>query len=224
MRHPAAVPVGFWRSVGNSINGFAVESALDEIAQALGADPLALRQSLLAGDPRSLNVLNTAAALGGWGTPLPAGHARGLAFSASFGSITAQVAEISQPAAGTIKVHRVSCAIDCGAAINPDSVVAQMEGGIHHGLSAALWGQVTFQNGQASARNFSDYRMLRLSESPAIAVQIIQSGAALGGVGEPGVPPVAPAIANAYARLTGQRIRTLPFFPAPPAEARAGRG
>lgn len=213
LQHPAPVPVGFWRSVGHSINAFVVESAIDELAAAAGMDPLAFRQRLLVGNPRVLAVLNAAASLAGWGTPLPAGHARGLALSVSFGSVGAQVVEISQPVAGSLKVHRVACAIDCGRAINPNSVEAQMQGGIIHGLSAALWGQVTFKGGTASARNFSNYRMLRMREMPWIDVQVIQSGAAIGGTGEPGVPPVAPALANAYARLTGQRIRSLPFFP-----------
>ena len=211
--HPAPVPVGFWRSVGNSINAFAVESAVDEVALATKTDPLVLRQRLLANDPRGLAVLNAAAQLGGWGTSLPTGHARGIAMCASFGSIVAEVAEISQPTTGTIKVHKVACAIDCGNAINPNSVEAQMQSGIFHGLSAALWGQVTFKAGKANVRNFSNYRVLRMSEAPVISVQIIQSGAPLGGVGEPGVPPIAPALANAYARLTGTRVRTLPFFP-----------
>ena len=216
--HPSPVPVGFWRSVGHSINAFAVESAMDEVALATGVDPLALRQKLLSSSThplaaRSLAVLNAAAALGGWGTPAPTGHARGIALSIAFGSIVAEVADVSQPLAGTLRVNKVACVIDCGSAINPDSVQAQMQGGIFHGLSAALWGQVTFTAGKASARNFSNYRVLRMSEAPTISVQILQSGAALGGVGEPGVPPIAPAVANAYAKLTGTRVRSLPFFP-----------
>jgi isoquinoline 1-oxidoreductase beta subunit len=219
VKHPAAVPLGFWRSVGHSINAFAVESALDELALALNIDPLQFRRNLLSAssDPlaaRSLAVLNQAASLGNWGTAtLPAGHAQGLAFSVGFGSIVAQVVEISQPAAGSFKIHNVACAIDCGMAVNPDSVEAQMQGAIHHGLSSSLWGQVTFKAGAASARNFSNYRMMVLGESPTISVDIIQSGAPLGGVGEPGVPGIAPAVANAYARLTGTRLRSLPFFP-----------
>ncbi len=213
VRHPGTVPVGFWRSVGHSINAFVVESAIDEVALATNTDPLMLRQRLLANDPRSLNVLNEAAKLGGWGTSLPAGHARGIAFAASFNSIVAEVAEVSHPAAGTIRVHKVAVAIDCGSAINPDSVEAQMQGGIFHGLSAALWGEVKFTNGVASARNFSNYRVLLMREAPVVSVKIIQSGAPIGGVGEPGVPPIAPAVANAYAKLTRTRVRTLPFFP-----------
>ncbi len=212
--HPAAVPVGFWRSVGHSINCFAVESAIDELALAAGQDPLAFRLKHLAGNARALAVLNAAAALGNWTVTPVAGHARGISFSDAFGSLAAQVVEISAPTATSIKVHNVACAIDCGMAVNPDQVEAQMQGGILHGLSAALWGQVTFAKGVVSPRNFNRYRVVRLPEMPQIKVQIVNSGGPLGGVGEPGVPPIAPAIANAYARLTGKRIRSLPFFPA----------
>jgi isoquinoline 1-oxidoreductase beta subunit len=211
--HPSPVPLGYWRSVANSINVFAVESAIDEVALALKIDPLVYRQQLLVNDPRSLAVLNAAAKMAGWGTALPAGRARGIALSNAFGSIVAEVAEISAPVAGSITVHKVACAIDCGYAVNPNSVEAQMQGGILHGLSAALWGQVTFKSGVASARNFSNYRVLRMAEAPVVSVQIVNSNSPLGGVGEPGVPPIAPAVANAYAALTGKRIRTLPFFP-----------
>lgn len=213
VKHPAAVPVGYWRSVGHSINCFAVESAIDELALLAGQDPLAFRRKHLAGNTRALAVLNAAAALGNWTVTPPAGHARGIAFSDAFGSLAAQVVEISVPNATSIKVHQVSCAIDCGMAVNPDQVEAQMQGGILHGLSAAMWGHVTFNKGVVSPRNFSGYRMTRMREMPQINVKIISSGAALGGVGEPGVPPIAPAIANAYARLTGKRLRSLPFFP-----------
>lgn len=218
VRHPAPVPVGFWRSVGHSINAFAVESALDEVALATNTDPLTLRQRLLTGSsdplaPRSLAVLNAAATLGGWGTPVLPGRARGIAFSAAFDSLVAEVAEISQPAAGTIQVHKVACVIDCGATVNPDSVKAQMQGGVLHGLSAALWGEVTFKGGKANVRNFSNYRVLRMHEAPVVNVKMLNSLAKLGGAGEPGVPAIAPAVANAYARLTGTRVRNLPFFP-----------
>jgi isoquinoline 1-oxidoreductase beta subunit len=211
--HPSPVPVGYWRSVGNSINIFAVESAIDEAAFALKQDPLAFRQQLLVNDPRSLSVLNAAAKLGNWGTPLIAGHARGIALSNGFGSIVAEVIEISMPTTTSIKVHSVACAVDCGYAVNPDSVIAQMQGGIIHGLNAALWGQVTFANGVASARNFSNYRVMRMNEAPVMNVQIVNNNGPLGGIGEAAVPPVAPALANAYAALTGKRVRALPFFP-----------
>jgi isoquinoline 1-oxidoreductase beta subunit len=209
--HPAAVPVGFWRSVGNSINAFAFESAIDEAALAAGIDPLTYRRQLLAADARSLAVLDAAAALAGWGGALAAGHALGIAFWASFGSIVCQIAEVSGTTPATLRVNRMVCVIDCGSTVNPDSVVAQMQGGIVHGMTAALWGKVTFTNGRASARNFDNYRMMRMRDMPQVDVQVISSGAPIGGVGEPGVPPVAPAIANAWAALTGQRLRTLPL-------------
>ena len=212
-RHPAAVPVGFWRSVGHSINGFVVESMIDELADAAGVDPVAFRRSMLQGDARTLKVLNSAADLGNWGGALPAGHARGVALCASFGSITAQVVEISKPSVGTIRVHKVACVVDCGMAVNPNQVEAQVQGGIAHGLSAALWGQVTFDHGRASARNFSNYRVLRMGEMPLVSVKVIQSGEAIGGIGEVAVPPIGPAVANALFALTGQRVRSLPFFP-----------
>ena len=219
VEHPSPIPVGYWRSVGHSINAFTMECAIDELAASIGMDPLALRQKLLQNsrDPnaaRMLGVLNAAAALAGWNTPAPVGRARGLALHASFGSIVAEVAEVSQPVLGAVKVHRVSVAIDCGIAVNVDSIKAQMEGCVVHGLASALWGKVEFTAGRSNVRNFNRYRMLRMREMPRVDVQVIQSGAPIGGVGEPGVPPVAPAVANALARLTGQRIRTLPMFPA----------
>jgi len=214
VRHPAGVPVGFWRSVGNSINCFAVESALDEAAIASGQEPLAFRRRLLAASPRQLAVLDAAAAQIGWSAAPPSGVARGIALSCGFGSIAAIAVEVSQPAAGSLEVQRAACAVDCGIAVNPGQIQAQMEGGIIQGITSALWGQTTFSSGKASTRNFSNNRMLLMRETPSISVQILSSGIdVLGGVGEVAVPPVAPAIANAYAALTGKRIRTLPFFP-----------
>jgi isoquinoline 1-oxidoreductase beta subunit len=213
VRVPAGIPVGFWRSVGHSLNCFAVESAIDELARRAAKDPLEFRRALLNKSPRGLSVLNAAAQLANWGSPPPKGHARGIAYSAGFGSYVAQVAEISTPNQNTIKVHRVACAIDCGIAINPDSVKAQIEGGIVQGLSAALWGEVNFIKGVCQVENFHNYRVLRIAEMPVVSVQIVNSGQALGGVGEPGLPPIAPAVANAYQTLTGNRLRRLPFFP-----------
>ncbi len=210
---PTSLPLGFWRSVGHSLNCFVVESAIDELALAAGLDPLAYRRKLLAGNTRALKVLNTAATLGGWGTALPAGHARGIAFSQSFGSLTAEVVEVSAATATSLRVHQVAVAIDCGTAVNPGQVVAQMEGGVIHALNAALWGRITFTNGKVNETNFNKYKMMRLRESPTIKVSVIQSGQPIGGVGEPGVPPLAAALANAHAALTKTRIRTLPFFP-----------
>jgi isoquinoline 1-oxidoreductase beta subunit len=211
VRHPAGVPVGFWRSVGHSINAFMVESAIDELALIAGVDPLAFRQRLLASDARSLAVLNAAATLGDWGTAPPSGHARGIAFHAGFGSIVAQVVEISGTTPASIKVHNVACVIDCGRVVNPDTVEAQMQSAIVHGMTAALWGKMTFQAGTPSPHNYNQYRMMRIRDMPQVTVQIIEGGDPIGGVGEPGVPPVAPAIANAFAALTGTRLRTLPL-------------
>jgi isoquinoline 1-oxidoreductase beta subunit len=214
VQHPSKVPVGYWRSVGHSINAFVIESALDELALAGGLDPYQLRRQLLAASPRALKVLDAAAKLGAWKTTPPTGHARGIAFTESFGSVSAQVAEVSMDNLGKLKVHSVAVVMDCGMAVNPGIVVQQMQGGIVHGLSAALWGQVPFASGRASVQNYNRYRVLKMAEMPVVTVQIINSGEALGGIGEPGVPPIAPAVANAWAKLTGQRIRTLPMFPA----------
>lgn len=214
VRHPAPVPVGFWRSVGNSINCFAVESAIDEMAAALRIDPLTFRRSMLAGDARTLAVLDRAAADLGWSSPAPAGVGRGLAISNGFGSIVALAVEVSQPSPGVMRVNRVAAAVDCGYAVNPGQVESQLEGGIIQGIGSAMWGQTTFSRGVASSRNFSNTRMLLMRETPAITVSILQSGMdKLGGIGEVGVPPAAPALANAWFRLTGNRLRTLPFFP-----------
>ncbi len=217
--HPSPIPVGYWRSVGYSINAFAVESAIDEVALATGIDPLTLRRQLLTASsdplaPRTLAVLNAAAALAGWeNTPVPAGRARGIAVAQAFGTIVAEVAELSAPVAGNFILHKVACAVDCGTAVNPNTVEAQMQGGIFHGLSAAKWGELKWTAGKSSVKNFNRFRMTRLSEAPVISVQIVNSGAPMTGCGEPGVPPIAPAVANAYAKLTGTRLRNLPFFP-----------
>jgi isoquinoline 1-oxidoreductase beta subunit len=212
VRHTATVPVGSWRSIGCSINNFVVESALDEIAVATGVDPLALRQNLLQGNARALAVLDAAATMGGWSTPTPAGHARGLAFCASDNGFVAQVIELTRPTKSTVKVLTVSCAVDVGLAVNPDCVTAQIEGGVVHGLSSSLWGQMPIGGGKAQISNFDNYRMMRMSDMPVINVQIINGGGSLGGAGEISVPPVAPAVASALARLKGARIRSLPIL------------
>ncbi len=209
---PAAIPVGFWRSVGSSINAFAVECMLDELAMAAGLDPFTFRYSHLT-DARSQAVVAAADALSTWRKTLQAGHAWGMAFAESFGTRVCEVVEISSPTSSSVKVHRVACVVDCGTAVNPDSIEAQMQGGILHALNAALWGQVTFKAGKAAQTNFNKSRVMRLNEMPAVTVQIIPSAAPPSGIGEPGVPPLAPALANAYARLTGLRQRTLPLFP-----------
>ena len=215
VRHDAAIPVGYWRSVGLSMNTFAVESAMDELASAIGWDPIQFRLANLR-DARMIAVLNAVATLAGWSGPVPAGRARGVACGVGFNSYVAQVAEISRDSTtGAIKVHRVSTAVDCGTAINPDLVRGQVEGAVAMAMGPTLWQQQTFVNGVARATNYNRYRTVKLGDMPQVDVTIVNSGAALGGVGETGVPCVAPAIANAYARLTGAaaRRRTLPFFP-----------
>ncbi len=206
----SGVPVGFWRSVGNSQNAFIKESFLDELAAAGGKDPYELRRRLLAGQPRLLGVLELAATRAGWGTSLPAGHARGIAVHESFGSYVAEVAEVSVTG-GVPTVHRVVCAVDCGPVVNPDTVEAQMESAIVYGLSAALRGEITIDRGRVTQSNFHDYEPLRLSEMPRVEVHIVPSTAAQGGVGEPGTPPIAPAVCNAIFAATGQRVRRLPI-------------
>ncbi len=205
------VPVGFWRSVGHSHTAFFDECFLDEVAHALKKDPLDLRRELLPPRSRHRRVLETAADNAHWGTPLPPGHGRGIALRASFGSIVAQVAEVAVEGA-TIKVKRVACAIDCGPVVNPDIVHAQMESGIAYGLSAALHGEITIGKGRVEQHQFKEYPVLRIDDMPQIDVAVVRSpGAPLGGVGEPGTPPIAPAVANAVFAATGQRLRSLPL-------------
>ncbi|HTN27470.1 MAG TPA: xanthine dehydrogenase family protein molybdopterin-binding subunit, partial [Burkholderiales bacterium] len=206
------VPVGFWRSVGHSHNAFFVESFLDEVAHAAGKDPLQYRIAMLGGAPRHRRVLETAARVAGWGTPLAGkNQGRGIALAESFHSIVAQVAEVEVDA-GNVRVRRVSCAIDCGRAVNPDTVAAQMESGIVYGLSAALHGKITLKGGRVEQANFPDYEVVRMADCPAIDVKIVESGwEHLGGVGEPGTPPIAPAVANAVFAATGRRVRELPI-------------
>ena len=205
------VPVQWWRSVGHSHTGFSVEAFLDEVAHAGGKDPYELRRKLLANQPRMLAVLDLAAQKANWGAKLPAGVGRGIAGHFSFDSYVSQVVEASVAKDGTVRVHRVVCAVDCGTVINPDTVKAQMEGGIVFGLTAALKTEITLKNGRVEQTNFHDYQMLRIFESPKIEVYIVPSNANPTGVGEPGVPPVAPALANAIFAVTGKRIRRLPI-------------
>ncbi len=212
---PSPVPTLWWRSVGHSSNAFVMESAIDELAHAAGRDPLDYRRTLLASHPRHLGVLELAARNAGWGQPLPEGRARGLAVHESFGSYVAQVAEVSLDGE-QMRVHRVVCAIDCGVCVNPEGVRAQMESGIVYGLSAALSGRITLKEGRVQQSNFHDYPVLRLSQMPLVEVHIVPSSEKSGGAGEPGTPPIAPAVGNALFALTGRRLRRLPFdLPAP---------
>ena len=205
------IPVGFWRSVNNSFNAFAVETFIDELAHAAKQDPYEYRRNLLGKAPRHLGVLNLAAEKAGWGTPLPAGRARGIAVHKSFDSYVAEVAEVSIDGDGVVHVPRVVCAVDCGPVVNPGIVEAQMQSAIVYGLTAALWGEITIDKGRVQQGNFNDYRMLLLAEMPAVEVHIVPSSDAQGGVGEPGTPPIAPAVCNAIFALTGKRIRKLPI-------------
>ncbi len=205
------IPVGFWRSVGSSQNAYVTECFLDELATAAGKDPFEFRRALLAESPRHRRVLELAAEKAGWGTAPPPGRFRGIAVAESFGTWVAQVAEVSVDDAGAVRVHRVVCAVDSGIVLNPDTVVAQMESGIVFGLTAALKGEITIDQGRVLQGNFDDYPLLRIDEMPAIEVHLAPSGGAPGGVGEPGTPPIAPAVVNAIAAATGKRIRQLPI-------------
>jgi len=211
VRADVGVPVGFWRSVGNSQNAFIVESFVDELAHAAGKDPFEFRRGLLEKHPRHKAVLELAAEKSGWGQPLPAGRARGIALQESFGSMVAQVAEVSVSPENKVKVHRIVCATDCGTVVNPDIVVAQMESAIVYGLSAALSGEITIKDGRVVQTNFNDYPVLRMHEMPVVEVHLVKSTEPPGGVGEPGTPPAAPAVCNAIFAATGKRVRRLPI-------------
>ncbi|MBI5578832.1 MAG: molybdopterin-dependent oxidoreductase [Deltaproteobacteria bacterium] len=206
------VPVLWWRSVGHTHTAFAVEVFLDELARAAGRDPVDFRRSLLPGHPRYQGVLDLAAEKAGWGFPLPPGRSRGVAVHKSFDTFVAQVAEVSVAGDGAFEVERVVCAVDCGVAINPEIVRAQMEGGIGFGLSAALAEAVTLDAGEVQQSSFSDYQLLRFDRMPAVEVHIIPSTEKPTGVGEPGVPPIAPAVVNALFAATGKRFRRLPLL------------
>lgn len=205
------VPVGFWRSVGHSHNAFFRESFIDELAHATGQDPVAFRLSLLAGMPRHAAVLRRAAVEAGWGKAVPAGHARGVALHESFDTIVAQVVELSLPG-GRPRVHRVVCAVDCGVAVNPDIVAQQMEGGVVFALTAALHGRIDIVDGIVQQTNFPQYPLAQMADMPVVETHIVSSTEAPSGVGEPGVPPLAPALANAWFALTGERKRELPLL------------
>ena len=207
---PSHVPVGYWRSIGASENGFFIESLVDEAAAKLKVDPYQFRRRLLRDSPRALAVIDKLAAESGWDKPLPKGKFRGIAFTDTVGSLTAQVLELSVNE-GAVKVHRIVCVIDCGTAINPDNVIAQVEGSIVMGLSSAMTEQITVEAGQCVQSNFHDYQVLHLRQTPKIEVHIINSGGPLGGVGEAALPAVAPALCNALFAATGKRHRSLPL-------------
>jgi len=206
------VNTGFWRGVGVTHNTFVIESFIDELAAAAKQDPVAYRRALLGKSPRARAVLDLAAQAAGWGQPLPAGRGRGVSLLYSgWGSYLAQVAEVAVSESGEVRVHRIVCAVDCGTVVNPDTVKAQVEGGIVFGISGALWGEVTLENGRVQQSNFNDVRVLRINETPAIEVHLVRNGEPPGGMGEPGTAVTAPAVANAVFAATGKRIRTLPL-------------
>jgi isoquinoline 1-oxidoreductase beta subunit len=210
--HSTHVPVWFWRSVGASQNGFAMEGFIDELAYAASQDPVEFRRQLLKGHTDWLLVLDTAAQKANWGRPMPAGTAQGFAIVASYGSIAAQVAEVAVSKRGEVRVERVVCAVDCGHVVNPLTAAEQIEGSIVWALTAALYGQITIEQGRVVEGNFDDYPMLRLDAMPEVETHLALSGGSKwGGMGEPGVPPLAPALCNAIFKITGKRVRSLPL-------------
>ena len=207
---PGHLRTGSWRSVAASQHGFFSESFVDELAHAAGSDPFEFRRGLLAEEPRHRAVLERAAEMARWGTPVPEGRARGIAIVESFGSIVAHVAEVGIEN-GAVRVYRVDSAVDCGLVVNPQQALAQIQGGVIFGLSSALFHEITVRGGAVENRNFPDFNMVRLAQAPRVNVSFVDSGGPVGGLGEPGVPPVAPAVVNALFVLTGQRLRDLPL-------------
>ncbi|HVM77421.1 MAG TPA: molybdopterin cofactor-binding domain-containing protein, partial [Stellaceae bacterium] len=206
------VPVMFWRSVGSSINAFVMEGFVDELAHAAGKDPLEFRRALLSHRPDFLHVLDTLAAKGDWGKPLASGKGRGLAIHESFGTIVGEIAEVAVTPKGEVRVERVVVAVDSGHVVNPRTVEMQMESGVIYGLTAALYGEITIKDGRVEQGNFDEYRIVRMADAPRIEVHLaLTGGGKWGGIGEPGTPPVAPAVCNAIFAATGKRIRSLPI-------------
>jgi CO/xanthine dehydrogenase Mo-binding subunit len=203
------LPLGFWRSVGHSQNAFVVESFLDELAHKAGEDPYQFRRRLLQGNARHLGVLDLVAQKGNWGAPQVGTH-QGIAVHESFGTVVAEVAEV-RVTDDAIKVERVVCAVDCGIIVNPDQVQAQVESAVVFGLTAALKGRITIKDGAVEQSNFHDYPLLRMSEVPLVEVYTVASTEKPTGIGEPGTPPIAPAVANAVFAATGKRLRSLPL-------------
>lgn len=208
-REEIGIDVGYWRSVSHALNCFVAESFMDELAHAAGKDPYAFRAGLLSKQPRYQRVLDAAAEKAGWGKA-PAGHFQGIALMEGYGSYLAQVVEVSVKG-GALKIHRITCVVDCGRMVNPNIVDQQVEGSILFGLTAALWGEVTLKGGQVQERNFDRYRLLRLPESPRIEVLLLESTDAPGGMGEPATALIAPALTNAIFAATGKRLRSLPI-------------
>jgi len=217
---PPAVPTGFWRGVGPNNNVFAIESFVDELARKAGTDPVEFRRQMLSKTPRLKAALELAAAKAGWGTPLPARTGRGVGVQVSFGSFIATVAEAEVARDGHVRVKRMVCAVDTGIIVNPDTVIAQIQGGLIFGITAALYGEITIDKGRVKQGNFNDYRMLRIDETPAIEVHLIDSDEAPGGIGETGTTAAPPALGNAIYAATGVRLRRLPIDRAALAESK----
>jgi isoquinoline 1-oxidoreductase beta subunit len=208
---PPAVPTGFWRGVGPNNNVFAIECFMDELARKAGKDPVEFRRSMLGNQPRFLAALNLAAEKSNWGQPLPARVGRGVCVQPSFASFIATVVEAEVDEQGEVHLRRVTSAVDTGIAVNPDTVMAQLEGGLIFGLTAALYGEITIDKGRVQQSNFNDYRMLRIDQAPKIEVHVIKSGEAPGGIGETGVTAGPPALRNAIYAATGVALRRLPI-------------
>jgi isoquinoline 1-oxidoreductase beta subunit len=208
---PPGIPTAFWRSVGPSHNVFVTESFIDELAAAAKQDPVQYRRALLDETPRAKAVLDLAAEKAGWGQPLPKGVGRGVSVQVAFANYMAQIAEVEVATDGAVRVRRVVCAVDCGTAVNPDTVRAQIQGAVIFGITAALHGEITLKDGRVEQTNFDTYEMLRINEAPAVEVHIVQSSEPPGGMGEPGTSAIAPAVTNAIFAATGKRLRKLPI-------------
>jgi isoquinoline 1-oxidoreductase beta subunit len=208
---PTHVPIGVWRAVNYTQNIFFKESFIDEMAHAAGQDPYLYRRKLLRNRPKHLAVLDAAANKANWGSPLPPGIFRGVALSEGAETICVHVAEVSIRKDGKVRVHRVVTAVDCGHVVNPLSIELQVQSAIVYGLTAALYGEITIKDGAVAQSNFSDYEMLRLADMPKVEVVLVPSGGFWGGIGEPPLPPLAPAVCNAVFAATGKRVRSLPL-------------
>jgi isoquinoline 1-oxidoreductase beta subunit len=208
---PPGIPTAFWRSVGPSHNVFVTESFIDELAAAAKQDPVQYRRALLDETPRAKAVLDLAAEKAGWGQPLPKGVGRGVSVQVAFANYMAQIAEVEVATDGAVRVRRVVCAVDCGTAVNPDTVRAQIQGAVIFGITAALHGEITLKAGRVEQSNFDTYEILRINEAPAVEVHIVQSSEPPGGMGEPGTSAIAPAVTNAIFAATGKRLRKLPI-------------
>ncbi|MEX3960042.1 molybdopterin cofactor-binding domain-containing protein [Trinickia sp. EG282A] len=209
-QEPGTVPTAFWRGVGATRGTFVVESFIDELAAHAKTDPVEYRRALLTHSPRAANVLDVATRAAGWANPLPPGQGRGVSVMHAFGSYLSMVAEVTVNKDGEVTVNRVVCAVDCGMAVNPKTIEAQMEGGVVFGITGVLWGEITIKDGRVQQNNFTDYRMLRINETPKIEVHLVQSTEAPGGIGETGTAVLFPAITNAIFAATGKRVRKLP--------------